>query len=32
MFRTEELENLRLGLELGYINLDEYYEMLNLIH
>lgn len=32
MFRTEEWEHLRAGLDLGYINLDEYYEMLNLIH
>jgi hypothetical protein len=31
MFRVEILEQLRSGLELGYITLDEYYEMLNLI-
>jgi hypothetical protein len=31
MFRIEILENLRSGLELGYITTDEYYEMLNLI-
>ena len=32
MFRVEELEQLRAGLSLGYINLDEYYEMLNLLN
>jgi hypothetical protein len=32
MFRVEELEQLREGLSLGYINLDEYYEMLNLLN
>jgi hypothetical protein len=32
MFRVEELEHLREGLSLGYINLDEYYEMLNLLN
>ena len=31
MLKIERLEHLRLGLELGYITTDEYYEMLNLI-